>query len=219
MKRFRFHLGTLVILTLLLGVGFAALRESNEMWDSSILSITLAGLMTSMLLAIHRTDERRAFWLGFALFGWTYLGLSLVPSIESRLLTSKVLAYLDSKVPRSSPAGLTDLDPYFSGSWDGLFVNNPQPNALVLNKGNGDWIVDVTAAGSNPTIFRNILAGRTVTWFGTTENFIRIGHSLAAMIVALLGGYISRRLYANNREVVEESIIPQGPELSKRSGG
>ena len=41
MRRFRFHLGTLVILVLLLGVGFAALRESNEIWDSSIFSITL----------------------------------------------------------------------------------------------------------------------------------------------------------------------------------
>jgi len=92
MRRFRFHLGTLVIL----GVGFAALRESDETWDSSIFSLTLGMLSVSILLAIHRTEQRRALWLGFALFGWTYLGLSLVPSIESRLLTTKALAYLDS---------------------------------------------------------------------------------------------------------------------------
>ena len=40
--------------------------------------------------------------MGFALFGWAYLGLSLVPSIESRLITTKALAYLDSKVPGRS---------------------------------------------------------------------------------------------------------------------
>ena len=40
MRRFRFHIGTLVILVLLLGVGFAALRESNETWDSSIFSLS-----------------------------------------------------------------------------------------------------------------------------------------------------------------------------------
>ena len=45
MRRFRFHLGTLVILVLVLGVGFAALRESNETWDSSIFSITLGVLL------------------------------------------------------------------------------------------------------------------------------------------------------------------------------
>src|SRR5271157_3785369 len=96
MRRFRFHIGTLLILALILGVGFAALCESDETWDSSIFSLTLGMLSVSILLAIHRTEQRRALWLGFALFGWTYLGLSLVPSIESRLLTTKALAYLDS---------------------------------------------------------------------------------------------------------------------------
>ena len=99
MRRFRFHIGTLLILVLILGVGFAALRESDETWDSSIFSLTLGMLSVSILLAVHRTETRRAFWLGFALFGWTYVGLSLVPSIESRLLTTKALAYLDSTFP------------------------------------------------------------------------------------------------------------------------
>ena len=102
MRRFRFHIGTLLILVLILGVGFAALRESDETWDSSIFSPTLGMLSVSILLAVHRTETRRAFWLGFALFGWTYVGLSLVPSIESRLLTTKALAYLDSNVPDRS---------------------------------------------------------------------------------------------------------------------
>jgi hypothetical protein len=69
MRRFRFHLGTLVILVLLLGVSFAALRESNEIWDSSIFTLTLGVLITSILLAVHRAERKRAFWLGFALFG------------------------------------------------------------------------------------------------------------------------------------------------------
>ena len=84
MRRFRFHLGTLVILVLLLGVAFAALRESNEIWDRSIFSVTLGVLLISILLAIHRTERGRAFWLGFALFGSAYLGLSLVPSIDTK---------------------------------------------------------------------------------------------------------------------------------------
>src|SRR5271166_6071041 len=102
MGRFRFHIGTLLTLALILGVGFAALRESDETWDSGVLSLVLGVLLISIQLAISRTGHRRAFWLGFALFGWTYLGLSLVPSIESRLLTTKALAYLDSNVPDRS---------------------------------------------------------------------------------------------------------------------
>jgi hypothetical protein len=75
-----------------------------------------------------------------------------------------------------------------------------QPNALVLNGGNGDWIADASAAGSNETRFTNILAGRSLTGFGTTENFIRIGHSLLAIVAALLGGQLSRYLHQKNRK-------------------
>ena len=81
MRHFRFHIGTLVILVLLLGVGFAARRESNETWDSNIFSLTLGMLTISILVAIHRTEKRRAFWLGFARFGSAYLGLSQFLSI------------------------------------------------------------------------------------------------------------------------------------------
>jgi len=206
MRRFRFHIGTLVILVLLLGVGFADLRESNETWDSSIFSLTLVVLSISILLAIHRTDQRQAFWLGFALFGSAYLGVSLIPSIEPRLITTKELTFLDSKVPRSIPAGFADFD---------LIVTDSQPNALYVNKGNG-WIKDVTAiAGSNPASkqasFPKILAGQLLAGSsGTTENFIRIGHSLLALIAALAGGQLSRHLYAKSRGTISESVNPHG---------
>jgi hypothetical protein len=102
MKHIRFSIASLLLVVLFVTVGFAALRESNETWNSGVFTLTLAALLISILLAIHRTESRWAFWIGFALFGWIYLGLSLVPSIEYRLLTTKGLAYLDSKVPGRS---------------------------------------------------------------------------------------------------------------------
>jgi len=187
MRRFRFHIGTLVILVLVLGVGFAALRESNDLWDSSIFSITLGVLLISILLAIHRTEKRRAFWIGFALFGSAYLWLSLFPSIESRLITTRVLAFLDSNMPRSNAEALYDL----------LVANNSQPNALYLDNGNGGWIKDLTAAAG--------LVGPG----GTTENFVRIGHSLLALMAAFVGGQLSRHLFAKDREPNSTSVNPQ----------
>ena len=207
MRRFRFHLGTLVMIVLLFGVGLAALRESNDSWDSGILSVTLGVLLISVSLAVHRNESRRAFWLGFALFGWVYLGLSLIPPIESRLITTKALAFLDSKVKRSLPGGLAYFDYDNDGALDLYVVNNTKSNTLIPNTGNGDWIADVTAAGSNPTRFTNILAGRSLAGFGSAENFIRIGHSLVTLIMALLGGYLSRQLHASNREVVREKAF------------
>ena len=102
MKRFRYRIASLLILVLLLGVGFAALREANDLWDGCVLTLTIGVLLVSVLLALHRRETTRAFWVGFALFGWAYLELSLVPSIEPRLLTTTARAYLDSKVPGRS---------------------------------------------------------------------------------------------------------------------
>src|SRR5215469_2667632 len=98
MRRLRFRLGTILILILTLGVGFAALRESNDAWDSGVFTLALAALLVSIFLAVHRSEKKRAFWVGFALFGAAYLGLSLIPSIESRLITTRALALLESKV-------------------------------------------------------------------------------------------------------------------------
>ncbi len=102
MKHIRFSIANLLVVVLFVAIGFAALRESSDLWESGVFTLALTALLISILLAVHRTEFRRAFWIGFALFGWIYLGLSLVPSIESRLITTKALAYLDSKVPGRS---------------------------------------------------------------------------------------------------------------------
>ena len=111
MKRIRFNIASLLGVILVLGVGFAALRESSELWESGVFTLTLAALLISILLAIHRTEKRRAFCWDSLLFGSIYLGLSLVPSIESRLITTRGLAYLDSKMPRSNPTISRTLQP------------------------------------------------------------------------------------------------------------
>ena len=69
------------------------------------------------------------------------------------------MAYLDSKVPRSIPAGLAYFDYDNDGKMDLYVANNSQPNALYLNKGNGTFMDVTSAAGSNTAWFSNILAG------------------------------------------------------------
>jgi hypothetical protein len=194
MKRIRFNIASLLGVILVLGVGFAGLRESNDTWDSSIFSITLCFLLISIPLAVDRTDKRRAFWMGFALFGSAYLGFSLSPPIESRLITTRALTFLDSKVAPSIPTRLT-----YNGLTDTLVVNNSQPIPLNVTKRTG-IDPDVNFVGvSIPNILVKLPPSGSS---GTAENFVRIGHSLLALISALLGGLISRRLYAKNREPV-----------------
>src|SRR5262249_27984270 len=99
MQRFRFNIAALVGLIFACGVAFAALKEASELWESAVFTLTILVFLIAALLAIHRSGERRQFWLGFVLFGGCSLALALIPSIEARLITSKGLAFLHSKLP------------------------------------------------------------------------------------------------------------------------
>jgi hypothetical protein len=182
MRRFRFHLGTLVILILVLAVGFAALRESSDLWESGMFTLTLGVLLTSILLAIYRSEKGRGFWLGFALFGSAYLGLSLLPSIESMLITTKAFAYLSSKVPGRPMKSYTLIN---SGIRSGSPSNQVQSIFLSI-----DGNQAATDGQGKVAIWKAVTGG----WSGSTENFVRIGHSLFALLAGWIGGQLSRRL-------------------------
>jgi FG-GAP-like repeat len=194
MRDLRINIASLLRVIVLVAVAIAALRESNEMWDSGLFTLTLCALLASILLAVHRSEARRAFWIGFALFGSGYMGLSLIPSIESKLITTKALAYIDSKVPRSGPVGSVHVDLDNDGDVDLYVVNNQQPYVLDLNKGNGTFQAVQQGHTGRSTWIRTVFAAAA----GNSANFIRIGHSLLALVMAWLGGKLSRCLYWKN---------------------
>jgi hypothetical protein len=179
-------------------VSFAALREATDVWDGAVFMAALSALLVSVLLAVHRRDDKRAFWQGFALFGSAYLMASLIPPIESRLPTTRSLAYLDSKLSDrvivvtwsiSTSGGSTTTGyamPTLALSTDG--------KSLV--GGTGGWVQVLNSVTGAP------VAGP----HGTTENFVRIGHSLLALVIGFVGGCLSRRLHARG-----QSIDCQGP--------
>lgn len=192
MGRFRFSIASILVAVLACAVGVAALRESTDLWDAGVFTAAAAALLASALLAFHRDGRGRAYWLGFAAFGGAYLVASLVPPVESRLVTTKGLAYLDSKLPgraqsftvqfrqNGSAAGTATAVQALAFSIDGntLAASGPGRVVRVWDVSTGAWL-----AGSG----------------GTSENFLRIGHSLLALLVALLGGRVSLRLYDRGR--------------------
>jgi hypothetical protein len=191
MRRFRFKIANLLVVVLFFAVGFAALRESNEIWDSGLFSLTLGVLLISILLGVHRVEARRAFWFGFALFGLSYLGLSVVPSLESRLITTKALAYLDSKMPGRSLGTFTFR---VSATGSGAPSNQIQ-NVTFTADG-----TQLTTSSQGQVKIWDAATGRLLGgWSGTTENFVRIGHSLIALLASWLGGLLSRRLWRASR--------------------
>ena len=180
----RFTIRSLLEVVLLVSVALAALRASTDVWDGCLLGLALLLLLTATLLAVHRTRCKRAYWLGFSLFGWVYPSASFVPPVESRLPTTKGLADLHSKLPRRETASEFLYRLLVSGDPGGL-PSPPQPG-----------VADLTSMGASDWAYSWMFTGAALPGpSGTTENFVRIGHSLLALVVALIGGCLSRRLY------------------------
>jgi hypothetical protein len=200
----RFTIATLIAVVAFAAVAIAALREASELWDSSLFSLTFAALLVATLLAVHRTGRSRAFWGGFALFGWAYLISSLIPPVEARLLTTKGLGYLESKRPgRQVTRGK-------------LYIRKVR---LPIEDGGGPAPVTfrtVDVIGSQPSTVTALYKLKSGTFLaaqgGTPEDFVRIGHSLIALLLAFLGGHASRLLYGRSEDCRDsENLNPPMP--------
>jgi hypothetical protein len=199
MRTLRFNIASILAIILVLGVSFAALRESSEVWASGIFSATLGCLLISILLAVHRTEFRRAFWIGFAVFGGIYLGLSLVPSIESKLITTKALDYLasEAQVRKLKIAKVRHSE---TSSWslsdklEGIVLGSDENPIAPLSRGQvGIW---------------DAATGRLIGAANVpTENIVRIGHALFALLLGWVGGRLSGRLWRASRHT---EVSPAG---------
>jgi len=80
------------------GGGAAALARPSALWASTIYSATAALFLVAVLSAANPKGRKRAFWLGFAVFGWGHQLLAFWPSPNTspapRLLTTFLLDML-----------------------------------------------------------------------------------------------------------------------------
>jgi hypothetical protein len=76
MRRIQFSIARLMGIVLIICCGLASLRFASKPISSAILLLTFGILSTAILGVVYRQGSRRAFWLGFALFGWGYMALT-----------------------------------------------------------------------------------------------------------------------------------------------
>jgi hypothetical protein len=91
MARLRFALAQLIAAVLFIGFGFAALRNADEFWSSATSTLAIVSISAALAGAIVRKGRSRTAWIGFAVFGWTYLLVGL-------------LSPRDISFPRGGPA-------------------------------------------------------------------------------------------------------------------
>ena len=76
MVRPRISIAGMMILLVALALALSSMRFPSEGAAGAVLLVTQAVLAVAILAVVYRTQERRAFWLGFALFGWGYMALT-----------------------------------------------------------------------------------------------------------------------------------------------
>jgi len=108
----RFSIRHLLAFTALVAVACIALLNP-AVWAASLLGLVTLILAASVLLAIFRKDEQRAFCIGFACFGWLYLILCFGTVFEgpfgpSRLITGKIAIALHELASARFPTDPTD---------------------------------------------------------------------------------------------------------------
>jgi hypothetical protein len=109
MSRFRFSLSSFLIVVTLFGCGLAAMVSQSRLATSVAFTAFLVLLCVALAGAILG-GPNRAFWLGLAIFGWTYWfvefdagGSSVRPAPTNfRILISQAMASQPSAPPASA---------------------------------------------------------------------------------------------------------------------
>ena len=117
MTRLRISLAQSMAIVLYLGFGFAALRNASEFWASATYTLAIVLIAAALVGAFARSGRARTPWVGFAVFGWTYLlivhlpewgfgGLGFGPIRKPHLLIELGTARLQPFIKPSDPGGL-----------------------------------------------------------------------------------------------------------------
>ncbi len=206
----RFSILGLMGFILVVGVGFAALRDANDVWASIMGLATLALLGIAVLAVVYGQGRSRAWWLGLALFCGVYHFLAAAPwvaeQVRPKLPSTLLLDYVHSRVVGAATGASTvffTMNSAPPGSVQWLAANGPNPSgstyqALVMQP-----TANVTAAAfqGSPGGPVSLRLARFLPGAANYEQFQRVGHSLTAILIGVIGAWISATMWARRERV------------------
>ncbi len=122
MTRPRLTIAQLMTFILLVGFGFAALRNANEFWACATYTIAIISILAALLVAFANKGKARMTWAGFAVFGWAHLLIDLLPK---------------RTVGKDLFGGPSIRWPSLMIEWGTTYI---QPYIHPLNPGTHDWV-------------------------------------------------------------------------------
>jgi uncharacterized membrane protein len=107
MKSLQLPILALVLIVAVCAIAFTGLKTALPIWYSAFYTFTVVVLLAAVIAARFRRGNEKAFWFGFAVFGWAFLVLGLGPwpdvdadpdeaniTLNRQLLTSRVIEFL-----------------------------------------------------------------------------------------------------------------------------
>jgi hypothetical protein len=168
--------GGLLFAVAILALGFASLKHPSRAVAQLWFSLTALALASATLIALSRPIERRGFAAGFGVLGWSYLLLSVFPESRAQLPTSDLL-----------PA----LEKHISGSWRmGVQILSLETGPFPARQRGTYWEPVLTSLSGIPG---------TLQIDEVQPEFRRIGHSLFALLLGVVGGVIGDFRLARHR--------------------
>jgi hypothetical protein len=98
MNRVRFSMTSLLLAVPLFAVTAAAFRFASDVWSSLLATGVVLSLPASVLAAIYSTGSRRAFWIGFALFGTSYWWMAHGPWNYAQTISGSFTSSLNARI-------------------------------------------------------------------------------------------------------------------------
>ena len=214
MNRFRFSIGSLLIVLTLLGCGLAAM-VSQSLWATSMVYTAYLALIC-LAAAGAVLAPQRAFWLGLAIFGWTYWfvefdasganarppasvpvllgwgGPQPTPQPRAGLLTSELMTLLEERMTTHRQVGSKVIAQWRGGSYYSGTITEAQ---------NGQYLI-VWDDGSAPQ------------WTAPSQiqpnspNLRIAAHATLGGLFALIGGSIVAVIFGVQRTDKDHSAAP-----------
>jgi hypothetical protein len=162
------------------------LRNPTETWDGVMFLLTCGVLTLAIVGVVCRDGAKRAWWLGFALFGWGYLALAFSSphQVLPELPTTAVLQLVVPKLIGPGLMGGSIGGPDFMGGSVGGSFRSIIPWGGFGGMGGGSFV------GLAP-------------W--------RIGHCLWSLLAAVVGGTLARFLFGAPAERPEAPTAESHP--------
>jgi hypothetical protein len=108
MKSLQLSILACIVIIVACAIAFTALKTASHVWYSTFYTFTTILLLSAVIAARFRRGNEKAFWFGFAVFGWCFFVLGLEPwpnplddegdgvgiALNRNLLTSRVILWL-----------------------------------------------------------------------------------------------------------------------------